>query len=73
LSFCASAAASSAERQWICRWEYERIRASSVRFPIAPGHELPDIETVVEANERYTVVEKLGRAAEVVAALDPRS
>ena len=53
--------------------EYERIRASSVRFPIAPGHELPDIETVVEANERYTVVEKLGRAAEVVAALDPRS
>jgi hypothetical protein len=53
--------------------EYERIRASSVRFPIAPGHEIPEIEVVLETNDRYAVVEKLGDAARVVAERDRRS
>jgi hypothetical protein len=53
--------------------EYESIRSSSVRFPIALGHDLPDVEQVVEQNERYAVVEKVGKAAEVSAKLDPRA
>jgi hypothetical protein len=53
--------------------EYERIRSSQVRFPIAHGHNISDIEKVVEENERFATVEKLGKAAEVSAALDPRS
>ena len=40
--------------------EYERIRSSSVRFPVALGHDLPEIENVVEENERFAVVQKRG-------------
>jgi hypothetical protein len=53
--------------------EYERIRSSPARFPIVPGHEFPEFERVVEENEEYMVVEKLGEAAEVSKNLDPRS
>ena len=53
--------------------EYERIRASSVRFPVAPGHVYPEVEHVVEENERFAIVQKDGKAAEVAAKLDPRS
>jgi hypothetical protein len=53
--------------------EYESIRSSPVRFPIAPGHEVADVERVVVQNERYAVVEKMGTAAEVSVRLDPRA
>ena len=53
--------------------EYEHIRRSPVRFPIAIGHDVPEVESVVEENERYAVVQKRGVAAEEVAKLDPRS
>jgi hypothetical protein len=53
--------------------EYEHIRTSPVRFPIAPGHDYPEVENVVEENERYAVVQKKGEAAEIVAELDARS
>ena len=52
--------------------EYEVIRASSVRFPIALGHVFPEVEEIVEENERYAVVQKLGKAAEISDKLDPR-
>ena len=53
--------------------EYETIRSSPVRFPVAPGHDVPNVEFVVEQNERYAVVEKMGKAAEVSVKLDPRA
>jgi hypothetical protein len=53
--------------------EYEHIRSSSVRFPIAIGHEAPEVENVVLLHDRYAVVEKRGKAAEVSAKLDPRT
>jgi hypothetical protein len=52
--------------------EYEAIRSSSVRFPLKPGHDRPEVEHVVEENERYIVVEKVGEAAEIVRELDSR-
>lgn len=36
--------------------EYEHIRSSPVRFPIALGHDFPEVENVLEENARYTVV-----------------
>lgn len=53
--------------------EYEGIRSSPVRFPIALGHVVPEVENVVEENERYAIVQKVGKAGEVSAQLDPRS
>jgi hypothetical protein len=53
--------------------EYERIRASSRRFLVAPGHEMPESEEVVERHDGYVVVEKTGAAAARADASDPRS
>lgn len=52
--------------------EYERVRAESRRFLLVRGHELPDVETVVETYERYVVVEKHAVAGEQAEASDPR-
>jgi hypothetical protein len=53
--------------------EYERIRSSGVRFPIANGHDFPEVESVVEENDGYVVVQKIGIAAEEAERLDPSS
>jgi hypothetical protein len=52
--------------------EYEAVRAESTQFVVRPGHSVPRIERVVKENERFTVVVKLGDAAEVAADRDPR-
>ena len=40
---------------------YERVRAQDDRFAVAPGHETPEIETVVERGETWVIVDKLPR------------
>jgi hypothetical protein len=52
--------------------EYEEIRANPRHFVLALGHELPDVETVVERASGYIIVEKLGQAGEVAEQSDPR-
>ena len=53
--------------------EYEALRQESVWFATVPGHEGDeDWARIVQANERYAVIEKLGAAAEVAEELDPR-
>ena len=37
---------------------YRDLRADSTRFAVVPGHELPEVETVVAHAEGYDVVEK---------------
>lgn len=53
--------------------EYERVRGHARRFIVAPGHELPEVEEVVERRSGYVVVEKGGEAGELAERLDPRS
>jgi hypothetical protein len=53
--------------------EYERVRAVPTHFLVKPGHEDPSVERVVQQNDGYFVVEKLGEAADEAAAFDPRS
>jgi hypothetical protein len=52
--------------------DYERIRAHPRRFLMAPDHNLPEAETVVERHRTYVVVEKLDEAGRVAEATDPR-
>jgi hypothetical protein len=52
--------------------EYEDVRRHANRFAVGPGHVDPAVERVVSATDRYEVVEKLERAAEVAERLDPR-
>ncbi len=56
----------------LTRTEYEAVRRIPTHFVVAPGHDLPAIERVVEANERYAVVEKFGEAGATAVRLDPR-
>jgi hypothetical protein len=54
------------------RSDYEQLRASSTQFAVVPGHEQPDVETVVARQEGYSVVEKTGVGADLARASDPR-
>jgi hypothetical protein len=55
--------------------EYEAVRAEPTHFLIAPSpeHVVEAIEHIVARHNRYWIVEKEDRAAEVSEALDPRS
>ncbi len=54
--------------------EYEEVRSEPTRFLLAPGHEEPRIERVVERNGEYHVVEKFGAVVTpIVQQLDPRA
>jgi hypothetical protein len=56
------------------REEYEAVRTTFDRFLVVPGHELPEIEEVVEHHDGYLVVRKQDpEARELVEAADPRS
>jgi hypothetical protein len=53
--------------------EYEVVRSVPERGLAKLGHEDPEVELVVDRNERFLMTEKFGRAGEVHAARDPRS
>ena len=38
--------------------EYRNVRAKPTHFLVIPGHEIPDVETVIESTTRFNVVEK---------------
>ena len=53
--------------------EYEHVRAHPRRFLVAIGHDLPEVETVVEVHDNYAVVEKRAEAGRMAEVTDPRS
>jgi hypothetical protein len=54
--------------------EYERVRARGNRFVVAPDHENPETESVIEENGRYAVVETYaGGPSRIARETDPRS
>jgi hypothetical protein len=57
----------------LTRREYEALREDPRRFAILGGHEIVEVERVVERRDRYLVVEKAGDPeAEIVEHTDPR-
>ena len=53
--------------------DYERIRSDPTFFIIRPGHEIPDVEEVVEEHDAFHVVKKVkGEAEELARETDPR-
>jgi hypothetical protein len=53
--------------------EYESVRADATRFAVVPGHEITDVEDVVERTDRYAVIRKRPETWEIVEQTDPRS
>lgn len=61
-----------AESLQITSAEYEWVRADGARFVVVSGHQLPELERVIETNNRFLVVEKVGPTATVARTSDPR-
>jgi predicted ThiF/HesA family dinucleotide-utilizing enzyme len=58
----------------LTRAEYEGVRANPRRFAVIDGHQIEEVEDIVDRTERYIVVEKRGKPeAEVVEYTDPRA
>ena len=72
LFICECSNTACAESLEITPAEYERVRADGARFVVLRGHELPEVEHVVDGNDRFVVVEKIGQAATVARDADPR-
>src|SRR5215216_4482637 len=71
---CECAREDCTEIVWLTPQAYEEIRASPRCFFNAPGHDRHggDAVEVVREEEAYVVVQKRGRAGEIVEELDPR-
>ena len=52
---------------------YTRVREQPRLFLLAPGHEDPQLERVVERHRDYLIVEKTGAAGEVAEQTQPDS
>ena len=53
---------------------FERVRSDSAQFVVVPGHEIPDVEDVVERHETFYVLRKAeGGPAELAEQLDERA
>jgi hypothetical protein len=46
--------------------DYRAVHRSPRRFAVVPGHEIPDVETVVERHEAYYVIEKPADVAHIL-------
>ena len=71
--FCECAATACDERIVLSPEEYERVRASGIRFIVAPGHVYPNIEDVTDRKDEYWIVEKYGLAGELAKKFNPRA
>lgn len=71
---CECANDACTERVGLTQEEYESVRAHGTQFVIGPSsvHVYPELEDVVERNDRYWVVRKRGRAGVFAARVDPR-
>ena len=70
--FCECAAPECHEHVDLRKADYYSIRSDSRWFLVLSGHELLDVERVVERNESWTMVEKVPEVTDTVEALDPR-
>jgi len=53
---------------------YERVRSDPTQFVVVPGHEIEDVEEVLERHDAYAILRKLPGTPERVARdTDPRS
>jgi hypothetical protein len=71
LYFCECADAACREKVRLDKADYERVRSDSRLFFVVPGHEVADVEVVIEQNDGWTLIEKDPQVEDLVKA-DPR-
>jgi len=55
---CECGDAECRERIQMTLEEYAAVRSDGAQFALVPGHQAPDVETVVSETDRYAVVRK---------------
>ena len=71
---CECGDATCVRRITMTRTEYEELRSESHQFAVHPGHEIPDVETIVARREGYEVIRKdEGVPEQIAEQTDPRS
>ena len=70
--FCECGTARCHEQITLTGAEYEKLRRIPTHFAVLPGHDIPAVERVIAKNDRYVIVEKVGKAAFAAIKLDPR-
>ena len=71
---CECGDAACVERISMTPAEYEQIRSEAHQFAVYPGHEYPDVESVVARLKGYDIVRKDSGVAEQIAEqTDPQS
>jgi len=73
LYFCECADPECNEKVRLRGSDYERVRSDPCHFFVVPGHEIPDVETVIEPHEDWVLIEKDSEVSEIVEATDPRT
>jgi hypothetical protein len=73
LWFCECAELGCREKVALTRTAYEAVRARPEWFVIVPGHEVDDLETVIERREGHLVIEKPDAVMPIVRGTDPRA
>ena len=73
LYFCECGKLDCREKVSLTRAEYEAVRARPEHFLVVPGHDMPDVEDVVDGGDSHAVVEKPPSVMDLVRATDPRS
>ena len=73
LYFCECSDPACREKLALRRAQYERVRSHRRHFAVIAGHEIPDVETVVEREEEWVIVEKPPELDETINRLDPPS
>jgi hypothetical protein len=63
---CECAVRNCSEMVQLTLEEYDRVRRYDGRFLVRPSHIVPQVEQVIEERDRYWVIEKFGRAREIV-------
>lgn len=64
--YCECADRDCTEQLVITAHEFNNARSRPTLFLVRPGHDVPEIETVITRTPAYLIVEKTGEAAEVV-------
>jgi hypothetical protein len=72
LYYCECADPECREKVPLRESDYERVRSNSDHFFVVPGHVVTDLETVIESQQEWVVVEKDPEVREIVEATDPR-
>jgi hypothetical protein len=69
---CECSAKRCVEKIELAPADYDRVAAHVARFVLIPGHEQPEVESVVERHPSYLVVEKFGEARAEIEREHPR-